>query len=174
MFRVAILIVLCYDGQQGAAQDIISKSGSIEIELIHKEDLQSLSFSAFGHPFKLSLETVKDRVFTENAHVLRHDVFEVDHFLNESFAFKHCDYLHGREPLDTPIVATISYCEHRGFRGRIMLEHGVYDIAQIEGVRHLITSADLGADDDISRDLLVDHTSIEMTGDRRDTPCSLE
>ena len=140
-----VIIITMYRGirafdQITEDQDMETLNADINtIELIHTEGLDAISFAAFERQFDLVLKSMKQHLISEEAHILRSDTFGIERYFNETDTFKKCEFYHGAGP---GISAAISYCEHRGFWGRITTEDGIYDIEKIDGDRHRVIFVD--------------------------------
>ena len=121
--------------------NVDNQSPSFEIiELIHTDDLDAISFTAFQRRFDLKLTAMKHQIISEKAHILKSDAFEIDHYFNESHVFEHCEFYHG---VGSALSAAISHCEHRGFWGKITAEDEIYVIEKVGGDQHRIESVDM-------------------------------
>ena len=146
-----MIIIMAYHGirvfdqitkdQDVKPGNVDNQSPSFEIiELIHTDDLDAISFTAFQRRFDLKLTAMKHQIISKGAHILKSDASEIDRYLNESHVFEHCEFYHGVGPA---LSAAISHCAHRGFWGKITAEDEIYVIEKVEGDQHRIESVDM-------------------------------
>ena len=119
---------------------MVNGTSSTSIELIHTDDLEALSFTAFDRSFDLKIIPTKHQLIAEGARILTTDALESERYFNESNAFKKCEFYHAEGP---ELFAAISYCEQRGFWGRITTKEGVFDIKKFLDDQHHITKVNV-------------------------------